>query len=508
MTNAFAPARLAAIRGVNAAFASFIVLALAASCWLPDLSNSLLLDETLTFWVIRDGLAETIDRSLHFQPQPAYYFLMWFWTQIAGTSEIALRLPSVLSTLAACVMVAKLGARLTRDRETGWLTAVVFASTWNVYRESVDARSYMLGLAVLLALALCLIRWIEDGRPRDAVFVGLLAALLPLLHVFFALCYPGFALYLALRWRESRCTLRQLGVIGLFLGLGLLLFLPVGAMLAAQGGSYSFVAPPRWRSLFEVFVWGAPIAGLLAGTIVASLLAFETQSAPQIESTAEAEDGPEATRATLLGSSVLIAAWVLVPLLGLFAVSVTTGMSVFLGRYLIPAVPAVCVLYAIALRRIPVGRARVVAAVVVALAAFFVHERPYDDFRGAADAVNAFVARDSDTPVLVASGLIEGEDEKWLRDPILAAYLNAPTEYYPIEGRLVTLPRRLQDHSMAKASVEPILGKMDRFAALEWYGNGARTLRWLSQRAERAGYRIERRSFGAVRVAFFSRGRD
>ena len=99
--------------------------------------------------------------------------------------------------------------------------------------------------------------------------------------------------------------------------------------------------------------------------------------------------------------------------------------------------------------------------------------------------------------------MIEGEDEKWLRDPTLADYLNAPAEYYPLDGRLVTLPRQLRGHPMASQIVDPILRSADRFVAIEWYGNGARVIQPLAQRAEAAGYRVVRRGFGGVRVGLF-----
>ena len=495
MTKAFALARLSAAQGVNVAIAGGVILVLAAVCWVPHLPDSLWLDETLTFWVVRDGLAETLERTVQYQPQPAYYVFIWFWTQLAGVSEVALRIPSLLAALAACVALAKLGASLTRDRETGLLAAVVFASSWNVYRESVDARSYMLGVVVLLCLALSLIRWISDGRWRDAWFCGALAAVLPSLHLFFVLTYPAFALYALLRWSEARFNAKQVGLVGLLLLVGALLFLPVGLMLAQHAGSYSFVPQPRWRNLFNVFVWGAPVAGLLVGIALSGLSGSRSEAEPDAE--------PAVSIGISRESGVLLATWMFVPLLLLFAISMYTEMSIFLGRYLIPAIPAVCLFYAIALRGIASGPARVTAVVVIALASFATHQRPQDDFRGAALAVNEFTAGDDSTPILLASGLIEGEDENWLRDPTLADYLNAPAEYYTLAGQLVTLPRKLQGHPMSNGIVDPILRRADRFVAVEWYGNGARILQPLIQRAEAAGFRAVRRGFGGVRVAFF-----
>lgn len=495
MSRTFAPVRLSATRGVSVTIAAGVVLVLAAVGWVPHLPDSLWLDETLTFWVVRDGLAETLERALHYQPQPVYYVLMWFWTQIAGVSEIALRIPSLLAALAACIALAKLGATLTRDRETGLLAAIVFASSWNVYRESVDARSYMLGVVVLLCLALSLIRWIAEGRWRDAWLCGALAAVLPGLHLFFVLTYPAFALYAVLRWSESRCNAKQVGLVGLLLLIGALLYLPVGLMLADHGGAYSFVPRPHWRALFEVFVWGAPVAGLLVGIGLSGVWGSRSEALPDSE--------PAASIGISRAGGVLLAIWMWLPLLILFAVSIWTELSIFLGRYLIPAIPAVCLFYAIVLRSIASGPARIAAVAVIALASFVTHQRPPDDFRGAVLAVNEFTAQDDSTPVLFASGLIEGEDENWLRDPVRADYLNAPAEYYPIVGQLVTVPRRLRGHPMASEIVDPVLRRADRFAAVEWYGNGARIIQPLIQRASAAGFRVVRRGFGGVRVAFF-----
>lgn len=501
VTHPSAFARPSDSQGVNLAIAGGIILVLAAVSWVPHLSASLWLDETLTYWVIRDGLAETLERTVNYQPQPAYYIFMWFWTRIFGLSEIALRIPSLIAALAACVAIARLGSRLTRDRETGLLAAVVFASSWNVFRESVDARSYTLGLLVLLCLALSLIRWIEEGRWRDAWLCGLLAAVLPSLHVFFVLTYPALALYGLSRSSQARCSPKQMGLFALLLVVGALLFLPVGLALLDHGGSYSFVARPRWGDLFSVFVWGPPVAGLLFGIGLAGLM--------KPPADAESEKGGERPPATSIEipieSAVLLATWMFVPLFLLFAVSITTEMSIFFGRYLIPAIPAVCLFYAIALRSIARGPARIAAVGVIALASFLLFDRPPDDFRGAAIAVNEFTERDGSTPILLASGLIEGEDVNWLGDPTLAAYLNAPVEYYPLDGRMVTMPRRLHGHPMAGPIVDPILRTADRFVAIEWFGNGARIMQSLSRLATAAGYKIVYRGFGGVRVAFFTR---
>jgi hypothetical protein len=482
-------------RGVNGAITALIVFGIAAVAWIPHLPDSLWLDETLTYWVVKDGLVATLDRAVHYQSQAAYYALMWFWTRIAGTSEIALRLPSLLAAFGVCVALARLGRRLTRDRETGWLAVVVFVSGWNAFRESVDARSYMPGLFVLLIVTLGLVRWIDEGRWREVWICGVLGALLPHLHVFYALVYPAFGLYAVLRWPGPRKDLLpQLGVFFGLLVLGALLFLPAALTLTSHGASYSFAPPPNVRVFIGMFVWTAPIAGLLTGLCLAGGLGGRA-----IAGAPEGEQRPQLSSAV----AWLLTAWIFVPMVTLYAVSTWTDISVFISRYLIEAAPAVSLVYAVALRGIDSGRARVLAAIVIAGTSLVLNERPPDDFRGAVAAVNEFVAGDPSVPVLFASGLIEGEDEGRVRDPDYQAYLIAPASYYPIEGRTLAVPRRMYGQPLALQIVEPLLEARRPFAAIEWFGNGARILPWLIQQAEAVGYRVERRGFGAVRVVLF-----
>ena len=101
--------------------------------------------------------------------------------------------------------------------------------------------------------------------------------------------------------------------------------------------------------------------------------------------------------------------------------------------------------------------------------------------------------------------MIEGQDESWLRDPALSGYLNAPTDYYPMGERVITLPRKMRGQPLALEILESVMPAHSRFAVVEWTGNGADVLGWIAPRAARLGYRVERRNFGVVRVALFRR---
>ena len=496
-------------RSVTTATAVGLILAVAAMIWAPHLAHSLWLDETLTYWVVKDGLWDAVTRGVQFQSQPAYYIVIWLWTRIMGASEIALRLPSLVSVLAACAALARLGTRLTGDREFGLLGAVVFATTAVVFREAVDARPYALGVALVICLALSVISWLENGRWRDAWCVGLLGAIVPHFHIFFALTYPAFILYGAIRWQSVRHRQRQIALVAGLLTLGAILSIPAALTLLANQGSYSFAAVPGIKNFFTAFVWAPAVAGLLAGLCVDGI----TRKGPrQTESLRADSKASQSSPATQKGAGLLLAVWSFTPILVLFSVSTLTDASVFLDRYLITSIPAVSLLYALAIRRIDSSVARGVAMIVIALTCFVTYVRPVDDFRGAALAVNQFVAGDDSMPVLFASGLIESQDESWLRNPELADYLKAPTAYYPLDGHVVLLPRKLrlphdeysEEGRIGDEIVDPILRRAKRFAVIEWAGNGANVIPWLTKRAESAGYqRIRNRRFGSVRVAHF-----
>src|SRR6186997_618470 len=62
-------------------------------------TRSLWLDEFGTLWVVEGSLAEAVRRTIAFQGQsPLYYVLTWPFPHFFGESELALRLPSLLSS--------------------------------------------------------------------------------------------------------------------------------------------------------------------------------------------------------------------------------------------------------------------------------------------------------------------------------------------------------------------------------------------------------------------------
>jgi mannosyltransferase len=91
-----------------------------------------------------------------------YYTLMKPWVAVAGTSEIALRLPSVLAAAAACALLVPLGDRLL-GRPVGTIAGVVLALNAFVVQWAQQARSYSF---VLLGAVLATLALVRLGRDR------------------------------------------------------------------------------------------------------------------------------------------------------------------------------------------------------------------------------------------------------------------------------------------------------------------------------------------------------
>ncbi|MBI2321435.1 MAG: glycosyltransferase family 39 protein, partial [Chloroflexi bacterium] len=144
---------------------------------------------------------------------PLYPLLLHAWFKLAGTSELAARLPSVIfGTLLVPAVYALARALAAPDRRVGrwWglvTAALVAASPFLVY-FSQEARNYSaVTFWVTLAL-LCLWQALRDGRPRWWAAYGLatLAAIYTHYNAFLMLAAPPRLLLLG--WRRFGTALR------------------------------------------------------------------------------------------------------------------------------------------------------------------------------------------------------------------------------------------------------------------------------------------------------------
>src|SRR5207253_1569379 len=89
-----------------ASIALMATIAAGVALWVVPIASSLWLDETGTYWVIKDGLAPAIHRSLAIQGQsPLFYLLELGALRLGGLHESTLRVPSVIAMAVASVYV-------------------------------------------------------------------------------------------------------------------------------------------------------------------------------------------------------------------------------------------------------------------------------------------------------------------------------------------------------------------------------------------------------------------
>ena len=211
-------------------------MARAAARWWP-LAALLLLAAALrlstldlqSFWydeayvpvhTLHASLAATLRSVEHREnTPPLWYVLIWGWSRIFGTGEVALRLPSALAGIATVAVAWGIGQQLA-GRRTAIATAALVATNPLLVWYSQEARAY--GLFVFLA-ALAIWCWLRaDAEPtprRLAAFAASGAAALAT-HYFAVFLLVPMCLWLLRRrgrWRVVLPAVAAIGAVGVAL---------------------------------------------------------------------------------------------------------------------------------------------------------------------------------------------------------------------------------------------------------------------------------------------------
>src|SRR6476659_5923802 len=128
---------------------------------------SLWVDESFTAQAVRGHLLNPED-----QYHWLYYAAITPWTLVAGTSELALRLPSVVASAVACALLVVL-ARPVLGRRVALVGGLFLATSPFVVQWSQQARSYTFVLAAGVLATLLLLRAIESGSRPSWAWYGL-----------------------------------------------------------------------------------------------------------------------------------------------------------------------------------------------------------------------------------------------------------------------------------------------------------------------------------------------
>ncbi len=158
----------------------YLVFLFAFLIRLIGLNQSLWLDEAIVAKVVRTVPFHLI--PFQFSPSdfhpPLYYLFISVWSKLLGTSEIALRFPSVIASLLTGWVVYKIGLLLGDRKKALWSTLFFLFNPLIVY-YSQEARMYMMATLFTTTAFYFFLRLIKEKKQSatDIVFFNVFCAL-------------------------------------------------------------------------------------------------------------------------------------------------------------------------------------------------------------------------------------------------------------------------------------------------------------------------------------------
>lgn len=407
--------------------------------WVIPLSCSLWLDETITYWSAYKGVGASLIRSQFWPGQNlAYSLLVATVIRLGGTSEIALRLPSVFAAIATTWLLYLLAKRMF-DKETGFLAALVFVSSEQMTQTAPNARPYAIALLLVVASTLQLLRWLENERSLDMLGYVALAASVLYFHLLFGSLYLIHGIYvLASHASGSPARRRQPIIAALLLALLIAPIVWNTVFVKRPSTASSYQGTPDAARLLTAFLPATLGSSLFVALLVGLLFRQDHFSS--------VSRMPHAT-------TVLLTSWLTIPIVVDFLVARFTGFKIFLPRYYLCSLPALSLLVAWGVRQLMLAPMRlwlsscIVFGAIVSFGGFQLRYSPFEeDWRALTQSVRRSGITE-ETPVLFRGGMVEETAVHW--DPTSNVLVNAdnpllcPLSKYPIPGRMLLSPHQL-----------------------------------------------------------------
>ena len=136
-------------------------------------SRSLWTDEGYSFWFASQSLHTLWHDVPYYETHPPFYYtLLKGWMAFAGTTEAALRMPSVLASVLTVVVLATGGRMLRAGRigdQVGLLAALLLALNKGSIEFAQQARPYALETLAVALMTLCSVRLLMQMDPDHGV---------------------------------------------------------------------------------------------------------------------------------------------------------------------------------------------------------------------------------------------------------------------------------------------------------------------------------------------------
>jgi hypothetical protein len=452
-------------------------VAVSISVWFIAVRSPLWLDETGSYWQISAGFSNIWPRQFLSLSFPAYSYILWLSSRLIGSSEIALRIPSILAMLAAVYLLYR-AARELFERDVAVIAVVVFCLDPIVFFASIDVRPYAFGVLATNAAILLVLRLRHSNSNLLAVLFGMSAAFIVYFHYLFAVILPALLIcFFAAKVGDSKTKLRQAGIAIAVFAVAFLPTIPGISYLFHTSGTHVFEEPPKLRDLVLTLapVWVLPI--FVGVAFVALLLSATTKYR-----SAKVTRSPS-------WQILFCISLALIPILALYGVSVKTSVQLFIPRHRLVGVPGIALCWALVLHHFRSRHLRLlfcVALVAVTTGEYLTlpslrqhgvtWKYPLELAQKNASVDNA--------PVLICSDFPEADHLPMPLDSPKESILFAPLSYYKLTPPVVPLPRALNDEAIRVGSqfLSHAAQQHQRFLAIA-YKESSRTLDWLTQSA-------------------------
>jgi hypothetical protein len=306
-------------------------------------------DEFVTEMIVsKNSLLDLVKTCFEIpQPMPPFFFLIdRLAVSCLGPNEISLRLPSAIFSLLTVYMVFSIGKTLF-NAEIGAFGALLCAinSTQIVYAQ--NARPYALCLFLSSASILAFLRWLREETPLDVIGYVLSTTLLFYTHyIFFPLILVQnlYFFFLLRSLRPGRTAeapprgWKQWLILQLYVGLMVLpLFPQIWKIIEARHSLNWALQLPRFKDFFlflnpDTLFFSATITMLLLGVGV-YFRGVSVKCEALLKRCATSSGGTQPSLPSR--SLIFLMLWYLVPLSVFFFLARTSGINLFVERYLI-----------------------------------------------------------------------------------------------------------------------------------------------------------------------------
>ncbi|MCA9914754.1 MAG: glycosyltransferase family 39 protein, partial [Anaerolineae bacterium] len=131
-------------------------------------------DEQLTFQNMQYSFSESMIRLATRNNQaPLWWINTWVWQRLAGTSEYANRINSILLSLLTMSVVYQIGRSWFGTRRAGWFALLLLSVNAYFFVYGLEMRMYALAILLTTLSMRVFYTWVTKKRWRDTIFYGL-----------------------------------------------------------------------------------------------------------------------------------------------------------------------------------------------------------------------------------------------------------------------------------------------------------------------------------------------